>query len=92
MSMKEDHFSLNDIQVNRIININNRQMSNSIMKFNSDTKKYDEGKRSMISFNLFDYYCFRKITKKKLILIYLILELLSIKARWILLIFLILWF
>jgi hypothetical protein len=65
MFLKEDHFSLNDKQVNRIININNRQMSNSIMKFNSDRKKYDEGKRSMISFNLFDYYCFRKITKKK---------------------------
>jgi hypothetical protein len=65
MFLKEDHFSLNDKQVNRIININKRQMSNSIMKFNSDRKKYDEGKRSMISFNLFDYYCFRKITKKK---------------------------
>ena len=68
LPLKEDHYSLNDKQIHRIIGLSSKQISNSIMRFNnsvSDTKKYDEGKRSMISFNLLDYYCFRKITKKK---------------------------
>ena len=30
-----------------------------------DLKQFDKGRRTTINFSIFDYYCFRKIPKKK---------------------------
>ena len=67
--IKDDNFSLNDYQMNRIINMNKnkKKKDNSKMRLSNimDLKKFDEGRRSMVTFNLFDYYCLRRISKKK---------------------------
>ena len=52
-------------------NLNNFQLKiiekkreNENINFIKDLEHLDKGRRSKINFNLFDYYCFRKITKK----------------------------
>ena len=55
-------------------NLNGLQINNKYMqkvekkkksKFNKDLKKFDEGRRTTINFTIFDYYCLRKIPRKK---------------------------
>jgi hypothetical protein len=66
MINKEDN--LNDNQLNKIFE-EKKERSNpkTFSDFNliNDYRLFDRGNISTINFNLFDYYCLRKITKKK---------------------------
>ena len=57
--------NLDDYQINKIYEDkkeNKRKKSNfNIIK---DLQNFDKGRRATIKFNLFDYYCLKKITKK----------------------------
>ena len=59
------------IPIDSYQNLNNFQLKiiekkrkNENFNFIKDLEHLDKGRRSKINFNLFDYYCFRKITKK----------------------------
>ena len=60
-----DNSNLNNLQINRISEQNNvSQKSNFNFNMIRD-KVFEKGNCSIINFNIFDYYCLRKITKKK---------------------------
>ena len=60
MIVKEDELNLQQI-------MNNKQVKKKKSKFNilNDLKMLDKGRRSTINFNIFDYYCLRKINDNK---------------------------
>ena len=57
INLAESSSHLNDLQINRIF----EQRSN----LNNNFKLFENKSLSTINFNIFDYYCLRKITKKK---------------------------
>ena len=63
MLFKEDNPNLN---INQIDNIGVTEEKKRKSNFNiiKDLQNFDKGRRSTINFNLFEYYCFNKITKK----------------------------
>jgi hypothetical protein len=65
MLNKED--ILNENQMNKMFEQKKEKKPNYFMDFNliKDFKLFERGNCSTINFNLLDYYCFRKITRKK---------------------------
>ena len=69
-----DNSNLNNLQINRILE---KKIVSQKSNFNFSMikdKTFEKGNCSIIHFNIFDYYCLRKITQKKQKSIYLILE------------------
>ena len=59
-----DNLNLNNLQINRILE--KKIVSQKNFNFNMiKDKTFEKGNCSIIHFNIFDYYCLRKITKKK---------------------------
>ena len=58
LNLVESSSHLNEIQINKFISQRNN--------INKDIKLFENKSLSVIDFNLFDYYCLRNITKKKL--------------------------
>jgi hypothetical protein len=68
MIFKEDKLDLNNNKKdnnenNSIIDEKKNRRNSNFNSFNI-LKNFDKGRRSTINFNLFDYYCFKKLTKK----------------------------
>ena len=60
-----DNSNLNNLQINRILE---KKIVSQKSNFNFSMikdKTFEKGNCSIIHFNIFDYYCLRKITKKK---------------------------
>ena len=60
-----DNSNLNNLQINRILE---KKIISQKSNFNFSMikdKTFEKGNCSIIHFNIFDYYCLRKITKKK---------------------------
>ena len=60
MIYKEDDLNLNG-------NMSNKKVKKRMSNFNiiNDLSILDQGRRSTVNFNIFDYYCLKKINKKK---------------------------
>ena len=67
MIYKDSYSNLNDLQFNRIVNNKNKSKSKNNLDSNLNKKfKISDNKNwSTIDFNIFDYYCLRKFTRKK---------------------------
>jgi len=61
MISNDSYQNLNNFQLKKIIE---KKGKNENFNFIKDLEHLDKGIRAKINFNLFDYYCFRKITKK----------------------------
>ena len=63
-----DNTNLNNLQINKILEQKKITHKNNISNFNLSMikdKTFEKGNCPFINFNIFDYYCLRKITKKK---------------------------
>ena len=63
MLFKDDIPHLEKKQIDKIEVIDQKKKKSNINIF-QDLQNFDKGRRSTINFNLFEYYCFNKITKK----------------------------
>ena len=61
MLFNDGYQNLNNYQIKRFVEKRGKKENPNFMK---DLEQLDKGRRAKINFNLFDYYCFRKITKK----------------------------
>ena len=63
MIVEDNNQNLNGLQINNIYM--QKVEKKSKLNIIKDLKKFDEGRRATINFNIFDYYCLRKIPRKK---------------------------
>ena len=61
MLFNDGYQNLNNYQIKRFVEKRGKKENPNFMK---DLEQLDKGRRAKLNFNLFDYYCFRKITKK----------------------------
>ena len=65
MIFNDANQNINDYQVNKIYEQKKERKKKSDFNIIKDLQNYDKGRRSTINFNLFDYYCLRRFTKKR---------------------------
>ena len=65
MINKEDNLNLNNLHLNKIYHKKKMLCSQSNLNILRDYYVFEKGNSPIISFSIFDYYCFRKITKKR---------------------------
>ena len=65
MTVDDNNQNLNGLQINNIYMQKVEKKKKSKFNIIKDLKKFDEGRRATINFNIFDYYCLRKIPRKK---------------------------
>ena len=64
-----DNTNINNLQINRIVEQGKTFQEINLSNYNFNKikgKTFEKGNCSFINFNIFDYYCLRKITKKKI--------------------------
>ena len=65
MIFNDANQNINDYQVNKIYEQKKERKKKSNFNIIKDLQNYDKGRRSTINFNIFDYYCLRRFTKKR---------------------------
>ena len=65
MIFNDANQNINDYQVNKIYEQKKERKKKSDFNIIKDLQNYDKGRRSTINFNIFDYYCLRRFTKKR---------------------------
>ena len=65
MISQEDNSNFNIFKLNKNYEDNKRIRSSNNLNIFSDLRMVEKNDYTIINFNIFDYYCFKKITKKK---------------------------
>ena len=65
INKEENHINWNSVQINKIFEKKKILWSKSNLSLLKDLAKHEKVHSSFISFNIFDYYCLRKITRRK---------------------------